>query len=111
MPKLTQPKTLAERFAFAYRLHPGAYRNDSDAFSLRELDRLADMGEGLASQIIGGYAINPTIATLRGYADVFGCTVGWLGAGEGTAPGKGAVIAAVQEARRRAAAAGVGVAK
>jgi hypothetical protein len=111
MSKPSTPKTIGERLAFVYRLHPGAYRNDASAFSLRELDRLADVGEGLASQIIGGHALNPTIGTLRQYAEVLGCKVGWLGAGEGDAPGKGAVVAGVAEARRRASAGGEGVAK
>lgn len=103
MPRPTTPETIGKRLVYAYRLHPGAYRNDADAFSLRELDRLAGVGEGLASQIVGERATNPTIATLRGLAGVLGCSVGWLSDGEGAGPVKAQVVRAVKAARATAA--------
>lgn len=102
MPKAPRLDTIADRLAHLYNLHPGAYRTSPERFPLRELDRLAGISEGMASQIIGGSASNPTVSTLRGLAGVLGCSVGWLSDGEGDAPSKREVSEAVAIARTAA---------
>lgn len=74
----------------------------------RELDRLAGRSEGHVSMIETGRRPNPELKTARALADVLGCSIGWLLAGEGEAPGLAEVQAAV--ARARAAARPVGAA-
>lgn len=64
----------------------------------RELDRLAKRGEGHVSMIETGRRVNPELATVKALADVLGCSLGWLLAGEGEAPTAGEVKAAVNRA-------------
>lgn len=72
--------------------------------SSSELDLLAGLSRSYARQIEGATKSNPTIQTLRSIATVFGCSLGYLGDGEGRAPPKEAVLKAIARARKRQAA-------
>jgi len=74
-------------------------RDSVDGLSLRETDHLAGKTAGHWQAIVSGVVENPTLETLRAYARVFGCTVGWLASGEGDPPSDEAIRAAVAAAR------------
>jgi hypothetical protein len=65
----------------------------------REIDRLADRTEGHFQALVTGTIPNPTQKILTAYARVFGCSVGYLLAGEGEPPAREQVAAAIERAR------------
>lgn len=68
---------------------------------LRELDRLAGLSEGHCWLIEDGQRPNLEIRTIEALAKTLGATVGWLASGEGRAPAKTKIAAAVGRARGR----------
>ena len=54
--------------------------------SQRELDRLADLGEGHVGQIESGVKPNPTVRIAEKIAGALGCSLDWLVGGTGPAP-------------------------
>jgi transcriptional regulator with XRE-family HTH domain len=67
--------------------------------SLREVDRLAGLTEGMTQQYVSGSKVEPRKSTSTALAAVFGCTWIWLFSGEGKAPRREDVIRAVEAAR------------
>lgn len=64
-----------------------------------EAGPLAGLSPSYVGQIERGENPRPGLDSLVRLARVFGCTVGWLGAGEGEPPGREAVLRAVLDAR------------
>jgi transcriptional regulator with XRE-family HTH domain len=74
----------------------------SAGLSSRALSLLAGLSAKHAWQVEAGAIACPTADSLRDYARVLGCSVGWLANGEGAAPSARKVRAAV--ARQKIAA-------
>jgi len=66
-----------------------------------ETSRLAGLSERHCDVIERRRTNNLELVTVTALAKVFGCTVGWLAAGEGDAPDAATVKRAVARARKR----------
>lgn len=69
--------------------------------SARDLSELAGLAPSYVAKLERGAAANPTATSLASLAQVLGCSVGWLAAGEGEAPAMDAVLRAVAAAFTR----------
>lgn len=87
--------TIAERVALARGLA-------APPLAARELDRLAELGEGHVSMIETNRRPNIEARTATRLARVLGVSLDWLLGGSGPAPSPSEVTAAVKAARRRA---------
>lgn len=69
----------------------------------RQASRLAGLAPGQVNRMLSAESSSVGVPAATSLAKVFGCSVGWLAAGEGAAPSVDAVRAAVARARRAAA--------